>query len=384
LIDYCHVFIFILLFRAQTIGVILAESHELAVLAARRVKIEYEDLPAVISIDDAIAASSYYPAHHEILSGPMDKEKGEADICVEGSGRIGGQEHFYLETNATIALPSENGHMEIFSSTQNVNETQRFCSSVCGLPEAKVVVKCKRMGGGFGGKESRSVPIACTAALAAHVTDRPVSITIERDVDMSISGQRHAFQYKYKAGMMKDGTLKFLDVELYSNAGCSHDISVAVMDRALFHVDNVYRWPALHARANVCKTNQPSHTAYRGFGGPQGMVVTETIMQHLSEASGMSLHFLKTHNMYREGDRTHFGQQLQDFYVPDLWNKALKLADIEERRRAVDEFNKNNRWRKRGLATTPTKFGINFTAKFLNQVGGCTTSVCAFVLFFFM
>jgi xanthine dehydrogenase/oxidase len=350
------------------IGVIIADTHEQAVLAARRVKVQYEDLPAVISIDDAIAANSFFPARHVLASGDLDKERSAAEIHVQGTGRMGGQEHFYLETNATIALPAEQGHMEIFSSTQNIAETQKFCSSVCGLPASKVVVKCKRMGGGFGGKESRSVFIACTAALSAHLLDRPVSINIERDVDMSITGQRHAFQYNYKAGMNKDGSLRYMEVDLYSQAGFSHDLSVPVMDRALFHVDNVYRWPALTARGNVCKTNQPSHTAYRGFGGPQGMVITETVMQHLSEVSGIPLDTLKGQNLYREGDCTHFGQPLECFYVPDMWEKTFKLADVEKRKVAVAAFNKENRWRKRGIAVTPTKFGINFTAKFMNQV----------------
>ena len=336
-------------------------------LAARRVVIEYEDLPAIISIDDAIANNSFFPEHHVMASGDLPQEKSTSDVCIEGSGKIGGQEHFYLETNCTVAYPGESG-LEIVSSTQNVTKTQNFCASICGIPSSKVVAKCKRMGGGFGGKESRSVFIACTAALSAFILDRPVSIHIERDVDMQITGQRHAFQYTYKAGMMNDGTLKFLEVEVYSNAGFSQDLSVPVMDRALFHIDNCYRWPALFARGNVCRTNQATHTAFRGFGGPQGMAITESVIQHLAEVSGLPIDFLKTHNMYREGDRTPFGQKLEDFYVPSLWEKTMKIAQVAERKAQVAEFNKNNRWIKRGIAVTPTKFGINFTAKFMNQV----------------
>ena len=350
------------------IGAVIADSHEEAVLAARKVVVEYEELTPVVSINDAIAANSFLPTHHSIVSGDLDSEKANADIVVEGTGRMGGQEHFYLETNATIALPSENGHMEVFSSTQNIAETQHYCACVCGVPASKIVAKVKRMGGGFGGKESRSAMFACVAALAATVLDRAVSINIERDVDMSLSGQRHAFQYNYKAGMKKDGSLKFLEVDVFSNGGYSHDLSVPVMDRALFHIDNVYRWPALTARGNVCRTNQPTHTAFRGFGGPQGMVITETVMQHLAESSGLQLDFLKAHNMYHDGDRTHFGQKLEHFFVPSLWEKAHAIADVEERKAKIVEFNKLNRWRKRGMAVTPTKFGINFTAKFMNQV----------------
>lgn len=347
----------------------LANTHEQAVYAARQVKVEYADIiPAIISITDAIAHKSFYPAHHVIESGDLTAEQTAAEIHVSGTGKIGGQEHFYLETNCAVALPSETGYLEIYSSTQNLAETQKFCSSVCGLPASKVLVKCKRMGGGFGGKESRSVPFACVAALSAHLLERPVSINIERDVDMSITGQRHAFLFNYKAGVNRDGTLRYLDVELYSNAGFSLDLSQPVLDRALFHVDNVYRWPALRASGRVCRTNQPSHTAFRGFGGPQGMIVTETVMLHLAEAASLSLDDMKRQNMYREGDITHFGQKLEYFYVPDLWEKAIKIADVAERKAAVAEYNRANNHRKRGLALTATKFGINFTAKFMNQV----------------
>jgi xanthine dehydrogenase/oxidase len=353
---------------AQVIGVVLADTHDHAMAAARRVKVTYEDLPVIMSIDDAVAAGSFFPAHHVLTTGAMEAEMAAAGLTVQGGGRIGGQEHFYLETQSTVAVPTEQGHLEIFSSTQDINETQKFCASVCAVAAAKIVVKCKRMGGGFGGKESRSAFVACAAALAASLLNRPVSINLDRDVDMSITGQRHAFQYNYKAGMDRDGRLRFLEVDLYSQGGCSHDLSVPVLDRALLHVDGVYKWPALTARGRVCRTNQPSHTAFRGFGGPQGMAITETVMQHLSEASGVPIDKLKTINMYRDGDKIPCGQVLKDFYLPSLWEKLHCIADVEARRNAVSEFNTANRWRKRGIAVTPTKFGINFEKKFLNQV----------------
>lgn len=224
------------------------------------------------------------------------------------------------------------------------------------------------MGGGFGGKETRSVFIAVTAALGAITLNRPVSINIERDVDMSITGQRHAFKFNYKAGMSKDGMLNYLDVQLYSNGGCSLDLSLPVMDRALFHVDNVYHWPSLKARGSICRTNQPSHTAFRGFGGPQGIIVSEMAMQHLSEVSGISIELLKRKNMYKEGDKTHFSQPLESFFVPSLWDKALIISDIDNRKVNIIKFNNENKWRKRGIAMVATKFGISFTAKFMNQV----------------
>lgn len=351
------------------IGVIIANTHEQAVYATRKVKVEYEDLPAIISIADAIAAGSFFDDHHVLTSGNMNKEKAEADVHVEGTGRIGAQEHFYLETLCTVAIPQENGHMEVFSSTQAIAKTQKFCASVCGLPASKVVAKCKRLGGGFGGKETRTAFIACAATLAAFKLNRPVSINIERDVDMCITGQRHSFLFNYKAGCMKDGTLKYLDIDLFSNAGYSLDLSVPVMDRALFHVDNCYSWPAISARGNVCRTNQPSHTAYRGFGGPQGLAASEMVLEHLANELRVSPEKLRNMNLYKEGELTHYGQPLEDWMVPKLWAKAHIDADFIARRQKVDDFNKANRWRKRGLSLLPTKFGLNYTAKFMNQGG---------------
>lgn len=356
-------------YYGAVIGVVVAKSHHEAVIAAKKVKVDYEDLPAVITIDDAIAAQSFFSDHHCLESGDLDKSVASADIHVEGTCRIGGQEHFYLETNCTVATPIENGMMEITSSTQACTKTQMTCASVCGLPAHKVVAKCKRLGGGFGGKETRSVFIACTAALAAHILKVPVSINIERDIDMSITGQRHAFVVNYSAGCTKDGSLSYLKAQLYSNAGYSMDLSLPVMDRALFHCDNAYRWPAMSLRGTLCRTNQPSHTAFRGFGGPQGMMVCEAAILQLAHKLGVRPEFIREKNLYREGDLTHFGQPLRYFYVPRLWSNVMEAADVANRRQEVDAFNKANKWRKRGLSVLATKFGISFTAKFMNQGG---------------
>ena len=359
------------------IGIIVAETHSQALSAAKKVKIEYEDLPAIISIEDAIKAGSFFECfpptankqmYHEI-SNADESEFNSADVVVTGSSKIGGQEHFYLETNATVITPIENGSLEILSSTQNPTKTQKFCAAVVGLQASKVVAKCKRMGGGFGGKETRSVFIACAAAVAAQKMNRPVSINIERDLDMQITGQRHAFHVEYRAGCSSEGKLKFLDAKIYNNAGFSLDLSQAVMDRALFHCDNVYYWPALRIQGKVCRTNQASHTAFRGFGGPQGLMVSEIVLEHLAHITGIDKVTLRHQNFYKIGDKTHFGQTITDFYVDKLWKEILDKADLNNRRASVSSFNKNNKWKKRGMAIIPTKFGINFTAKFMNQGG---------------
>ena len=382
------------------IGIVVAKTHEQALYAARKVIVEYEDLPMVISIQDAIRSGSFFECFppsvdktnfHEICNAENIHFQ-SADVEVEGTLNVGSQEHFYLETNCSLIIPTETGSLEILSSTQNPTKTQKFCAHVCGIPASKVVAKCKRMGGGFGGKETRSVFIACAAAVAAQALNRPVSINIERDLDMQITGQRHAFHLVYKAGCTRDGKLSFLDARIYNNAGFSLDLSQAVMDRALFHSDNVYKWPAFRVNGKVCKTNQASHTAFRGFGGPQGLMLAEVVMDHLSHATGIDPLLLREMNFYRDGnnflftmiasldtdyydvlylsgDRTHFGQEIEGFYVPRLWKEIHEKADINERRQAVQAFNGKNKWIKRGLAVIPTKFGINFTAKFMNQGG---------------
>lgn len=355
----------------MVIGVVLADTHENAVAASKAVQVEYEDLPAYISIEEAIAAGSFYPEAHEVSVGDVEAAARTADVVVEGTSRVGAQEHFYLETNATVALPTEHGHLEIIASTQNLTKTQAEVAAVTGLPMGQVVCKAKRLGGGFGGKEERSIFITIAAALGAHLTGRAVSILIERDVDMSITGQRHSFQFDYKAGCSKEGKLLFLDAQLYSNAGWSLDLSQAVMDRALLHSDNCYKWPSQRVVGRLCKTNQPSHTAFRGFGGPQGMMLTEFVMQHLAKKSGIHIDTLRTANFYKDEDSTHFGQALKEpgFHVPRIFETMQGSCEIEKRKGEIATFNAQHKWKKRGLCQLPTKFGINFTAKFLNQGG---------------
>jgi xanthine dehydrogenase/oxidase len=226
------------------------------------------------------------------------------------------------------------------------------------------------------GKETKSGVFACIAGLAAYTLNRPCSINIERDVDMSITGQRHAFRIDYKAGCKKDGSFSYFEGQFYSNGGYSLDLSQPVMDRALFHCDNCYHWPALSIKGLVCKTNQPSHTAFRGFGGPQGMLIAETIIQHFSEILKISPEVIRERNFYQEGGSTHYGNPIENFYVPSLWKQIHNMAEIDKRNKEIEEFNAKNRWMKRGLSIIPTKFGINFTAKFMNQVREKLCKLC--------
>ncbi|RVX70089.1 hypothetical protein B0A52_06261 [Exophiala mesophila] len=361
--------------HGQVIGLVYAETAIEAQKAAKLVRVVYEDLPTILTIDEAIAANSFFPHGRQLRIGAaindnMEDVFAKCDRVFEGTVRMGGQEHFYLETNAAMAVPqTEDGSMEVWSSTQNTMETQEFVSLVTGVPSNRINARVKRMGGGFGGKESRSVPIACALAIAAKKVNRPVRCMLNRDEDMMTSGQRHPFQARYRVGVMNDGTLKALDADIYNNAGFSYDMSTAVMDRCCTHVDNVYSFEHAHIKGFVCKTNTHSNTAYRGFGGPQAMFIAETYMTQVAEGLNMSVDELRLKNLYKPNELTPFMQKIdEDWHIPQLFSELRKECDYEKRRADVDEFNRKNKWKKRGISMCPSKFGISFaTAIHLNQ-----------------
>ncbi|KAF3046351.1 hypothetical protein E8E12_003861 [Didymella heteroderae] len=361
--------------HGQVIGMVYAESALGAQAAARAVKVKYEVLKPILTIDEAIAANSFFPHGKHLRKGlAIDDKMNEAfakcDKTFEGTTRMGGQEHFYLETNAALSIPSgEDGAVEVWSSTQNAMETQEFVSSVLGVPSNRVNCRVKRMGGGFGGKESRSVPFAVYTAIAARKEKRPVRIMLNRDEDMLLSGQRHPFQARWKVGVSSDGKLLALEADVYNNGGFSQDMSGAVMDRCLTHFDNSYECPNVFLRANVCRTNIHSNTAYRGFGAPQGMYFAETIMYNVAEGLGMDVDYLRRKNLYTIGQHTPFFQKIdEDWHVPMILHQLSKSSDYENRKLAISSFNATNRWRKRGMSLIPCKFGLSFaTALHLNQ-----------------
>lgn len=242
-------------------------------------------------------------------------------------------------------------------------------SQVCGVQCNKVVVRVKRLGGGFGGKETRSIPLSAAVALAAKKTGRPVRYMLTREEDMVTSGQRHPFYAKWKIGVNKDGKIQALDADIYNNAGWSFDLSMAVCERAMTHVDGCYSIPNVHVRGHLCKTNTMSNSAFRGFGGPQGMFIAETYMEEVADRLGMPVEKFREINMYEVGGVTHFNQTLSDWHVPLMYKQVLEESGYAARREAIAKFNKESKWRKRGLSIIPTKFGISFTALFLNQAG---------------
>ncbi|XP_054797182.1 xanthine dehydrogenase 1-like isoform X2 [Prosopis cineraria] len=362
----------------QVMGVVVADTHENAKLAGRKVHVEYEELPAILSIQDAINAKSFHPNTERcLIKGDVDHlfQSGQCDKIIEGEVHIGGQEHFYLEPNSTVIWTLDGGNeIHMISSTQAPQKHQKYVSLVLGLPMSKVVCKTKRIGGGFGGKETRSAFIAAAAAVPSYLLNRPVKITLDRDIDMMITGQRHSFVGKYKVGFTNEGKVLALDLEIYNNGGNSLDLSLPVLERAMFHSDNVYEIPNMRIVGRVCFTNFPSHTAFRGFGGPQGMLIAENWIQRIAMEVKKSPEVIREINFQGEGSVLHYGQLLQHCTLVQLWNELKLSCNFAKLREEVDLFNGHNRWKKRGIAMVPTKFGISFTTKFMNQPSAFSTS----------
>ncbi|KAL9237148.1 hypothetical protein vseg_011734 [Gypsophila vaccaria] len=357
----------------QVIGIVVADTHENAKLAARRVHVEYEELPPILSIEDALKCNSFHPhSEKHLKKGDVEVcfQSGQCDRIIEGEVRIGGQEHFYLEPHSSLVWTMDGGNeVQMISSTQAPQKHQKYVSHVLGLPMSKVVCKIKRIGGGFGGKETRSAFIAAAASVPSYLLNQPVKIVLDRDVDMMITGQRHSFLGKYKVGFTNEGKVLALDLKIYNNAGNSHDLSLAILERAMFHSDNVYDIPNMRIDGNVCFTNFPSNTAFRGFGGPQGMLITENWIHRIAMELKKSPEEIKEMNFQQEGAILHYGQKVEHCTLPQLWNQLKSSCDFPRARAEVDRFNGQNRWKKRGLAMVPTKFGISFTTKFMNQAG---------------
>jgi len=354
----------------QPIGMVLADTAQRASAGARAVRIKYEELPAIFTIEEAVENQSFFEHYRYIKKGNVEDAFAKCDHVFEGTARMGGQEHFYLETNAAIAIPQpEDGEMVIWSSTQNPTETQSYVGQVTGVQNNKILSKVKRLGGGFGGKETRSIQLACIVAVAAKKTRRPVRCMLNRDEDIMTSGQRHPFLGVWKVGVNKDGKIQALKASVFNNGGWSQDLSAAVVDRGLSHIDGCYNIPNVDVEGRVCKTNTVSNSAFRGFGGPQGMFIAETYMSEVADRLGMPVDQLREINMYKPEEKTHFHQSLEDWHVPLMWKQVKESFNYTQKQQEIETFNASHKWQKKGLAIIPTKFGISFTALFLNQAG---------------
>ncbi len=356
-------------FLGDPVVLIAAESRRAIRQARKLIGIDAEPLMPIFSIDDAVAADSFIGPPRTIARGDADAALASAEHVLEGVFECGGQEHFYLESQAAIAYPGEAGTMTVHSSTQHPSEVQSLVAEVIGVPFNHVTVVCKRMGGAFGGKETQAAQPAAMAALVAHLLKRPARVVYNKDDDMRFTGKRHPFTSRWRVGFARDGTITALVVDHLSNGGCSADLSMAVLERAMLHTDNAYHLPHVRITGRVCRTNLPSNTAFRGFGGPQGVACVENAIESVAQFLGMDSLEVRRRNCYGVGERheTPYGQLVQDNTLPEIFDRLPRACDYERRRAQIDAFNRTSRTHLRGLAITPVKFGISFTKKTLNQ-----------------
>lgn len=357
--------------HGQLLAAIAADSQMIAQRAAKLVKVVYEDIsPVIVSIDDAIKFDSYFPGYPKTTeSGDVNKAFEEADHQASGELRVGGQEHFYLETHSCVAIPKDTDELEVFSSTQQPADLQRRIALLLQIPMNRVVLRVKRIGGGFGGKETRAGVIALPVAWVAWKLGRPVRIMLDRDEDMLITGGRNPFMFTYKAAFNASGKITGCDIEAFNNAGYSMDYSFLVMEKAIQGMTNAYNIPNVRTKCAVMKTNLPSNTAFRGFGSPQGMLLAEHVIRHVAKVTQHDYLEVMAVNMCRTGDVTHFGQLLESCMNVRCFEEVKKSAELDRRSLEVDEFNLRNRWKKRGISLTNTMFGVGFPPKFMNQGG---------------
>jgi xanthine dehydrogenase large subunit len=356
-------------FLGDPVVLIAAENRQAIREAKKLVRIEVESLEPIFSIDDAIAAQQFIGPQRVIERGEISAEMSSSEHTLQGTFECGGQEHFYLESQATIAYSGEDGTMTVHSSTQHPTEVQSIVAEVLGVPFNHVTVITKRMGGAFGGKETQAAQPAAMAAVAARLLGRPARVVYNKDDDMRYTGKRHPFKSWYKVGFSRDGIITALQVDHFSNGGCTADLSPSVLERAMLHTDNAYYLPNVRITGRVCRTNLPSNTAFRGFGGPQGVACMENIIESIAKFLGKDALEIRKLNCYGVRDRNvaPYGQIVQNNTLPDIFEKLSASCEYGARRREIDEFNRVSKTHLRGLALTPVKFGISFTKKTLNQ-----------------
>ncbi|MBN9412209.1 MAG: xanthine dehydrogenase molybdopterin binding subunit [Burkholderiales bacterium] len=358
-------------FIGQVVGLVVADSVMQARRAARRVKLDIEELPAVLTVHEALAAESYVLPPVFVRRGDAAAALAAAPHQLTGAFEVGGQEHFYLEGQIAYALPLEQNQWWIYSSTQHPGEVQHWVAHALAIENNAVTVECRRMGGGFGGKETQSGHLAVWAAIAANRFKRPVKLRLDRDDDFMVTGKRHPFAYEYTAGYDDTGRLQGLKLMLAANCGFSADLSGPVADRAVFHVDNAYHLADVEIASYRCKTHTQSHTAFRGFGGPQGVILIEAILSDIARALGIDPLTVRQRNFYDKDarDTTHYGMRVEDNILEPLVSRLAQTSGYQARRDAIAAWNAANPVIKRGIAITPVKFGISFTATFFNQAG---------------
>ena len=351
------------------IVLIVAETRAAIEAAKRSVLLDIEELPPIFSIDDALATGSFIGVQRVIERGNATMALATAERRLHGCLVTGGQDHFYFESQTAIAEPGEFGRMTVHSSTQHPTETQQVVAEILGVPFNHVIVICKRMGGAFGGKETQAAAPAAMAALAAAKTRRPCRIALSKDQDMCCTGKRHPFQSRWSVGFDESGRITALSLDLYANAGCACDVSPGILERAMLHSDNAYYIPNFRVTGRLCRTNLPSNTAFRGFGGPQGVANIENILEEIALHLCKDAVDVRQLNCYgiEERNITPYGQRVDNNTLPALFVQLRQSSEYDRRQQEIEKFNRASCTHVRGLSMTAVKFGISFTKKMLNQ-----------------
>ncbi|MBW1596647.1 xanthine dehydrogenase molybdopterin binding subunit [Streptomyces sp. JJ38] len=358
------------MFHGHAVAWVLGETLEAARLGAAAVEVELDEQPSLITLQDAIAADSFHGARPVMLAGDVDAGFADSAHVFTGTFQFSDQEHFYLETHAALAYVDEAEQVFVQSSTQHPSETQEIVAHVLGLHSHEVTVQCLRMGGGFGGKEMQPHGFAAVAALGAKLTGRPVRLRLNRTQDLTMSGKRHGFHAQWKIGFDAEGRIQALDATLTADGGWSLDLSEPVVARALCHIDNTYWIPNARVAGRIAKTNKPSNTAFRGFGGPQGMLVIEDILGRCAAPLGLDPMELRERNFYQRGQTTPYGQPVvQPERISAVWEQVRDQAGLADRQREIAAFNAAHPNTKRAIAVTGLKFGISFNLTAFNQGG---------------
>ncbi len=357
-------------FHSQPLFAVAATSLRLARQACARAQIEYETFVPIVTIRQAMDAASFVLPEKSFVRGDAGVAISEAEFSLRGEQYVKGQEHFYLEGQVSLCVPDEDGGVLVYSSSQHPTEVQKLTASVLDMPMHKIQVEVRRMGGGFGGKESQAAALACTAALFALRTGRPVKYRMPRSDDMVQTGKRHDFWNRYHVGFNQRGEIQGVELDLAGMCGYSPDLSEGIVDRAMFHADNSYYYDSARITGYRCRTNTVSNTAFRGFGGPKGMIAAEAMLDDIATVLQIDPLDARKANLYQPGrNTTPYGQTIEQHVLPGLVDRLENSSDYRNRRRAIAQFNGSASHFKKGLALTPVKFGISFTAKHLNQAG---------------
>ena len=361
-------------YHGQVIYAVVAENVDAARQAMAKAEIEYQQNTPILTIDDALAQNSLLDKPWQVKNGDADQAIAQAEHQLKGRLDVGGQEHFYLEGQAALAIPDESGQILVQVSSQHPTEIQHKVADVLNRPHHDIQIEVRRMGGGFGGKESQGNLPACLSALAADLTKRPVKMIYDRDDDMRITGKRHDIRIDYHVGFDQNGKITGVIFDHALRCGMSFDLSKAVAERAVMHADNAYFIPDITITSRLCKTNTASSTAFRGFGGPQGMMGIERVIDHIAHDLGLDPLLVRQRNFYPDHDQanhgiTPYGQTVQDSIINDLTDQLIQTSNYHTRRSAIEAFNQDHDHISRGIALTPVKFGISFNKTMLNQAG---------------